>query len=71
MFCHEFIDQFQQQNPDQMWGVIEEKIFSMLSSLLKAAVNGDTNSCLASSPQSRAMYAVDIMLSWRNSTVGK
>lgn len=66
MFCNEFIEHFESQNPGQVWSKTEEKIFAMLLSLLKAATNGEKSYSLVSSPQSRAMYAVDLMLSWED-----
>ncbi|KAI9555883.1 hypothetical protein GHT06_018400 [Daphnia sinensis] len=66
MFCHDFVRYFEEQNPGQEWQKIEERIFSMLSALLKASTEktADSMSSLTSAPQSRAMYAVDLMLAW-------
>lgn len=70
MFCHDFVRIFEQQNPGQVWNKIEERIFSMLASLLKAGCMGGTMTSLTASPQSRAMYAVDLMLSWTDDVLG-
>ena len=69
MFCHDFVRIFEQQNPGQVWNKIEERIFSMLTSLLKAGCMG-TMTSLTASPQSRAMYAVDLMLSMTDDVLG-
>jgi hypothetical protein len=74
MFCHDFIRYFEEQNPGQEWCKVEKRIFAMFSSLLKASVekHGDNNmSHLLPAPQSRAMYAVDLMLAWKDNVLGK
>lgn len=72
MFCHDFVRYFEEQNPGQQWCKVEERIFSMLSSLLKASTErrGDGMSSLTAAPQSRAMYAVDLMLQWTDDVLG-
>lgn len=67
MFCHEFIQKFEDQYPSQSWKDIEKNIFSMLGQLLRAASKGEPPSALIASPQSAAMYAVDLMLQWNDS----
>lgn len=71
MFCHDFVRYFEEQNPGQEWPKIEERIFSMLSALLKASTEktADSMSSLTSAPQSRAMYAVDLMLAWTDNVL--
>ncbi|XP_059352286.1 tubulin--tyrosine ligase-like protein 12 isoform X2 [Daphnia carinata] len=71
MFCHDFVKYFEEQNPGQEWHKIEKRIFSMLSALLKASTEktADTMSSLTSAPQSRAMYAVDLMLAWTDNVL--
>lgn len=70
MFCHDFIRLFEEQNPGQNWQKVEARIFSMLGSLLKASTEGERMASLTSSPQSRAMYAVDLMLEWTDDALG-
>lgn len=70
MFCHDFIRNFEEQNSGQVWSKVEGKIFSMLHSLLKAATTGESMNSLCASPQSRAMYAVDLMLAWAENDSG-
>jgi tubulin--tyrosine ligase-like protein 12 len=62
--CHEFIEEFQRQYPEYRWGDIEAKIFKMLHELLVAAASREPPRGIAHSPQSRALYAADIMLAW-------
>jgi tubulin--tyrosine ligase-like protein 12 len=62
--CHEFVEEFEHQYPEHKWDVIEVKIFKMLHELLVAATSRDPPRGIAHSPQSRALYAADIMLSW-------
>ena len=72
MFCNDFIRYFEEQNPGQEWCKVEKRIFSMLSSLLRASVEKKDNMVrIPAAPQSRAMYAVDLMLSWTDDVLGK
>ena len=64
MFCHDFIRLFEEQYPDQSWGAVEAKIFDMLKQVLVAASSGPAAGRIVHNPQSRAMYAVDLMLKW-------
>lgn len=64
MFCHDYIRYFEEQNPGQSWSVVEKRIFKMLKELFDTVVDGEPPSHLAESRQSRAMYAVDLMLQW-------
>ena len=70
MFCHDFIRYFEDQNPGQSWNVIEKRIFKMLKELFEAVVDGKPPAYLAESCQSRAMYAVDLMLQWTDDILG-
>ena len=70
MFCKDFIRYFEEQNPEQSWSKVEGMIFKMLKELFKAAVSGKPPACLAQNPQSRAMYAVDLMLQWTDDILG-
>jgi tubulin--tyrosine ligase-like protein 12 len=64
MLCHDFIHQFEEQYPNQSWATVEGRIFQMLSELLQAATKGQAPGSIVNNPQSRAMYAVDLMLQW-------
>jgi tubulin--tyrosine ligase-like protein 12 len=68
--CHEFVEEFQHQYPEHKWDDIEGKIFNMLGELLVAATSRDPPCGIAHSPQSRALYAADIMLAWRTDSGG-
>ena len=68
--CHEFVEEFQHQYPEHKWDDIEGKIFNMLGELLVAATSRDPPRGIAHSPQSRALYAADIMLAWRTDSGG-
>jgi tubulin--tyrosine ligase-like protein 12 len=70
MFCHDFIRLFEEQNPNQSWNDVEKQIFSMLGELLRAAAKGESPAALMPNPQSRALYGVDLMLSWSDSVSG-
>jgi len=63
--CHEFIEDFQHQYPEHKWDDTEAKIFKMFHELLVAATSRDPPCGIAHNPQSRALYAADIMLAWR------
>lgn len=69
MFCHDFIRYFEEQNPGQKWSKIEGRIITMLGELLKGSVKEGVPS-IVHNPQSRAMYAVDLMLSWTDRVLG-
>jgi tubulin--tyrosine ligase-like protein 12 len=64
MFCHDFIVDFESQYPSVLWSSVERRIFSMLKAMFEAAVSLPPPAGLARSPQSVAMYAVDLMLTW-------
>ena len=66
MFCHDFIKQFETQYSDITWSDIEESIFQMFKAMFEGATALDPPCGIAKSPQSRAMYAADLMLSWDN-----
>ena len=64
MFCHDFIKKFEEQYPAFKWDKIELDIFSMLKAVFQGACQLAPPSGIAHSPQSRSMYAVDLMLKW-------
>ena len=75
MFCHDFISKFEAQYPDFPWkSVIEPRIFHMLKQIFEGATQLEPPQGVAHNPQSRAMYACDLMLAWneaRNDMVPK
>lgn len=70
LLCDEFIVQFENQNNCQ-WSEIERQIFEMLSSMFVAATSKEPPAGIAHNPQSRAIYAVDLMLAWENNEDGE
>lgn len=60
--CEEFIELFEKQNPDFKWSQIEEKIFKMIRQVFEAASAKEPPKGFSNNPQSRAMYAIDLML---------
>uniref|UniRef100_A0A6P7GS82 Tubulin--tyrosine ligase-like protein 12 n=1 Tax=Diabrotica virgifera virgifera TaxID=50390 RepID=A0A6P7GS82_DIAVI len=64
MKCIDFIINWMHQYPDYNWEKVENSIFKMLKELLECATMVDPPCGLAHSPQSRALYAADIMLEW-------
>lgn len=70
MLCSEFKESWVKQYPAHDWSKIEKKIFSMISELLLAATSKDPPCGIGKSPQSRALYAIDLMLSWHEEYFG-
>lgn len=62
--CEDFLLLWEQQYPDNSWKKIEESILRMLREILECAVMMKPPCGIAESPQSRALYAADIMLEW-------
>merc|ERR1711874_134478 len=70
MFCHDFVKLFEAQYPSFSWEKVQRDIFSMIKSVFTAAVSLPPPCGIADSPQSRAMYATDLMLSWETDASG-
>ncbi|KAI5633049.1 tubulin-tyrosine ligase family domain-containing protein [Phthorimaea operculella] len=64
MLCAEFKEAWSKQYADYSWDDVEKSIFKMFADLFTAATSKDAPCGIAKSPQSRALYAADIMLSW-------
>jgi len=65
MYCDDFIVQFNQMYaPQNEWHHIQSDIFSCIKDAFENATLTKPPSGLGHSPQSRAMYAVDLMLKW-------
>ena len=64
MFCHDFIKKFEEQYSGFKWDKIELDIFSMFKEVFEGACKLPPPSGIAQSPQSRSMYACDLMLKW-------
>lgn len=61
---YEFIPMFEKQYPSHKWADIESKIFKMFREMFDAAVADTPPKTLLHCTQSRAFYAVDLMLKW-------
>nr|CAD7401434.1 unnamed protein product [Timema cristinae] len=68
--CDEFIEDFQMQYAGHQWEMLEKKIFSMFREVLEAATCKQPPLSIGHNPQSRALYAADIMLAWRTDDDG-
>ncbi|XP_046971347.1 tubulin--tyrosine ligase-like protein 12 [Vanessa cardui] len=64
LLCEDFKEAWSRQYPNYSWDEVEKSIFKMFSELFTAATAKDAPCGIAKSPQSRALYAADIMLSW-------
>lgn len=64
MLCADFMVEWERQYANYSWGEVEKSIFNMFAELFSAATSKDAPYGIAKSPQSRALYAADIMLSW-------
>lgn len=63
---NEFIPQFEAQYPGEKWhDGVEKKIFTMIRQVFEGASGEKPPKGIAHNIQSRAMYAVDLMLDWR------
>lgn len=61
---NEFIPMFEEQYPNHKWADVEAKIFKMLRAVFEAAISDSPPKTLIPCRQSRAFYAVDLMLKW-------
>lgn len=64
--CDDFLTLWQEQYPDNDWSALEQQICSMLLEVLQCASQADPPCGLAPCAQSRALYAADIMLRWKD-----
>jgi tubulin--tyrosine ligase-like protein 12 len=62
----QFIPLFEKQYPQYSWKKIEEDIFASFREIFKAAVSVPPPAGIAPCPQSRAIYACDLMLDWED-----
>ncbi|XP_077281005.1 tubulin tyrosine ligase-like 12 isoform X1 [Temnothorax americanus] len=67
MKCADFIVEWENQYPDYPWKTcVEPKVLSVLRQTFEAAVAQPPPKGIAENPQSRAVYAADLMLEWRD-----
>jgi tubulin--tyrosine ligase-like protein 12 len=62
--CEEFLEKWAEQYPKHPWQEIETNILAMLREMFIGATKRPPPCGIADNPQSRAVYAVDLMLSW-------
>ncbi|KAJ8957629.1 hypothetical protein NQ318_017518 [Aromia moschata] len=62
--CDEFKVCWEQQYGHVPWDTVEKSILIMLRQILESATEEQPPRGIASSPQSRALYAADLMLEW-------
>lgn len=66
--CAEFVVQWKNQYPNYPWETyVEPKILTVLHQAFEAAIAEPPPRGIPESPQSRAVYAVDLMLEWSGS----
>ncbi|CAL7951039.1 unnamed protein product [Xylocopa violacea] len=64
--CADFILEWKKQYPDFSWTErVEPKILHMFREVFEAAVAEKPPKGIAENPQSRAVYAIDLMLEWK------
>lgn len=69
--CAEFLQHWNEQNPQHDWANIETDICEMLHQVLVGATQKAPPCGIGTSPQSRALYAADIMLEWEKTGDGE
>lgn len=67
--CANFINDWNKMYPNYEWKtIVEDKIFKMIRQVFEAACVEPPRG-LAANPQSRALYAIDLMLEWKNNDI--
>lgn len=64
--CANFLELWNEQYPKHSWTNIENSIRKMLHEVLVGATQKEPPCGIGASPQSRALYAADIMLEWED-----
>lgn len=64
MLCDEFVEEFNKQNPGIEWKDVEGNIFKAFRELFEAATMKQPPCGIGHNVQSRALYAIDLMLTW-------
>jgi len=70
MYCNEFIQLFEQQNPGFNWKEVESSIFQMIKGVFEGATSLPPPAGIGNCPQAGAMYATDLMLAWDRNESG-
>lgn len=66
MLCSEFRTHWTEQYPAILWESVEDSIVSMFKEVFECAIIERPPCGICESPQSRALYAADIMLEWKD-----
>ncbi|XP_018332543.1 tubulin--tyrosine ligase-like protein 12 [Agrilus planipennis] len=69
MLCSDFKVEWEMQYADHPWVNVEKQIFKMFSEVFECAVMEEPPCGIASNPQSRALYAADVMLEWAENEI--
>ncbi|XP_044598225.1 tubulin--tyrosine ligase-like protein 12 isoform X1 [Cotesia glomerata] len=65
--CADFEVEWNKMYPENKWkNSVEIKIFKMIKEAFEAASDAPMGKGIVDNPQSRALYAVDLMLEWKN-----
>jgi len=64
--CDDFLTLWQEQYPENNWSTLEQQICKMLHEVLQCASQAEPPCGMAPCAQSRALYAADIMLRWKD-----
>ncbi|XP_061193529.1 tubulin--tyrosine ligase-like protein 12 [Saccostrea echinata] len=67
----DFIPMFESQYPAYKWADVEEDIFQMFREVFQTATALPSPQGITPCPQSRAMYAIDLLLEWRKNSKGE
>lgn len=62
--CEDFLNEWKEQYNDHSWNDIEDRICEMLKEVFVGATKEKPPRGIANNPQSRGLFAADIMLSW-------
>lgn len=67
--CDEFLSEWKDQYGDHTWSEIEDKICDMFKGVFVGATQQKPPCGIANNPQSRGLYAADIILSWEDGNI--
>lgn len=64
--CEEFLTQWREQYENFPWSSVEDQICEMLKEVFTGATKAKPPCGIGSNPQSRGLYAADVILSWED-----
>lgn len=67
--CEDFKIDWEKQYNNYSWCSVEQKIIKMVKEIMECATTIPPPCGIADSPQSRALYAADLMLDWENGEI--